>query len=201
MEPPEDHSIFLKWLEDEQFDLGATEQTRLVSQLLAADEFVRSLHGRFVPMFVTYSEFWTRYFFKAHLLQRSIELRAEMIKRVSLASLASSSDDDDDDDDKEKEKDFNHVEEDNIVVINETINSGPELLARVDPLPPQEATEEQHVPVPEQVGESSLPSVTPPSSSAGIGQGQERRKKEKEDDDEQKDEDEDEDEDQWLQWE
>ena len=92
LEEPADVEAYRLWVSESGFDLGGAEETQLVSQLLASDEFVRALHSRFVPTHLSYREFWTRYFFKAHLLRASLQRRAEIIQRAAQAIDLDSSD-------------------------------------------------------------------------------------------------------------
>jgi len=72
---------------DEWTQFGSTfrlsDHSQEVSRLLANHAAMRSVHGRLVPATVTQEQFWERYFFHVHLLDRDEQRRRELLEGVS----------------------------------------------------------------------------------------------------------------------
>jgi len=60
-----------------------SDHSQEVSRLLANHSAMRSVHGRLVPAAVTQEQFWERYFFHVHLLDRDEQRRRELLEGVS----------------------------------------------------------------------------------------------------------------------
>ena len=56
--------------------------------MLAANSFMRDLESRLVPSIVDRDTFWSRYFFRLHVLEEREQRRSEAINRVSVVGAA-----------------------------------------------------------------------------------------------------------------
>eukprot|EP01114_Cavostelium_apophysatum_P008003 TRINITY_DN2024_c0_g1_i1.p1 TRINITY_DN2024_c0_g1~~TRINITY_DN2024_c0_g1_i1.p1 ORF type:complete len:327 (-),score=98.47 TRINITY_DN2024_c0_g1_i1:88-1068(-) len=76
---PSDQQEFQAW--KEQFKVsGHTDE---ISSLLASNEKIREIHAKLVPVAVSYTDFWERYYFKLHKLNHEEERRAALVKRAT----------------------------------------------------------------------------------------------------------------------
>ncbi|NXA41484.1 BSDC1 protein, partial [Eudromia elegans] len=75
-EPDGPAELFEAWLS--QFNLE--EKKGEISELLASSPSIRALYSKMVPVAVSHSEFWQRYFYKVHRLEQD-EVRREALKQ------------------------------------------------------------------------------------------------------------------------
>ncbi|XP_058051805.1 BSD domain-containing protein 1 isoform X1 [Ahaetulla prasina] len=79
--PPE---LFEAWL----LHFSLEEKKGEISELLGNSPSIRSLYSKMVPVAVSHSEFWQRYFYKVHQLEQE-ELRREALKQRADQSVHS----------------------------------------------------------------------------------------------------------------
>ncbi|KAM3829699.1 BSD domain-containing protein 1 isoform 5-T6 [Vipera latastei] len=79
--PPE---LFEAWL----LHFSLEEKKGQISELLGNSPSIRSLYSKMVPVAVSHSEFWQRYFYKVHQLEQE-ELRREALKQRAEHSVHS----------------------------------------------------------------------------------------------------------------
>ncbi|XP_070620568.1 BSD domain-containing protein 1 isoform X3 [Erythrolamprus reginae] len=79
--PPE---LFEAWLSH----FSTEDKKGEISELLGNSPSIRSLYSKMVPVAVSHSEFWQRYFYKVHQLQQE-ELRREALKQRAEQSVHS----------------------------------------------------------------------------------------------------------------
>ncbi|XP_034269082.1 BSD domain-containing protein 1 isoform X5 [Pantherophis guttatus] len=79
--PPE---LFEAWL----LHFSLEEKKGEISELLGKSPSIRSLYSKMVPVAVSHSEFWQRYFYKVHQLEQE-ELRREALKQRADQSVHS----------------------------------------------------------------------------------------------------------------
>ncbi|XP_042296268.1 BSD domain-containing protein 1 isoform X1 [Sceloporus undulatus] len=83
-EPDGPSQLFETWLS--QFSLE--EKKGEISDLLVNSPSIRSLYSKMVPVAVSHSEFWQRYFYKVHQLEQE-EVRREALKQRAEQSVHS----------------------------------------------------------------------------------------------------------------
>uniref|UniRef100_A0A8D0G3B6 BSD domain containing 1 n=1 Tax=Sphenodon punctatus TaxID=8508 RepID=A0A8D0G3B6_SPHPU len=83
-EPDGPTELFETWLL--QFNLE--EKKREISELLMSSPSIRALYTKMVPVAVSHSEFWQRYFYKVHHLEQE-EFRREALKQRAEQSMHS----------------------------------------------------------------------------------------------------------------
>nr|XP_056702861.1 BSD domain-containing protein 1 isoform X1 [Euleptes europaea] len=81
-EPDGPSELFEAWLS--HFNLE--EKKKEVSELLGSSPSIRSLYTKMVPVAVSHSEFWQRYFYKVHQLEQE-EVRREALKQRAEQSV------------------------------------------------------------------------------------------------------------------
>eukprot|EP01116_Phalansterium_solitarium_P019035 TRINITY_DN5206_c1_g1_i1.p1 TRINITY_DN5206_c1_g1~~TRINITY_DN5206_c1_g1_i1.p1 ORF type:complete len:336 (+),score=95.30 TRINITY_DN5206_c1_g1_i1:85-1092(+) len=81
---PTDAEEYAEW----QKTFAINEKTDEISRLLTSNEKTREIHTKVVPLAVTYNDFWTRYYFKAHKLEQEEERRLALMKRAAASSTA-----------------------------------------------------------------------------------------------------------------
>ncbi|XP_015263558.1 PREDICTED: BSD domain-containing protein 1 isoform X3 [Gekko japonicus] len=81
-EPDGPSELFEAWLS--HFDLE--EKKKEISELLGSSPSIRSLYTKMVPVAVSHSEFWQRYFYKVHQLEQE-EVRREALKQRAEQSV------------------------------------------------------------------------------------------------------------------
>jgi len=74
-----DRDDFLIW--KKEFNLQS--KTDEISRILSEREKVRESHSKLVPVTVSYSDFWERYYYKLNKLQQEDERRAALVKRAT----------------------------------------------------------------------------------------------------------------------
>jgi len=84
---PSDKEDFMSW--KKEFNIQS--KTDEISRILSDKEKVREAHSRLVPVAVSYSDFWERYYYKIFKLNQENERRAALVKR---ATNSANSDDD-----------------------------------------------------------------------------------------------------------
>ncbi|XP_054855452.1 BSD domain-containing protein 1 isoform X1 [Eublepharis macularius] len=81
-EPDGPSELFEAWLS--HFNLE--EKKKEISELLGSSPSIRSLYTKMVPVAVSHSEFWQRYFYKVHQLEQE-EVRREALKQRAEQSV------------------------------------------------------------------------------------------------------------------
>jgi len=76
---PSDREDFMFW--KEEFNLQS--KTDEISNLLSDKEKIREAHSKLVPIAVSYSDFWERYYYKMFKLNQVDERRAALVKRAT----------------------------------------------------------------------------------------------------------------------
>lgn len=76
---PTDQEDFVAW--KQQFKVSNI--TDDISRLLASNDKIREIHTKLVPVAVSYTDFWERYFYKLHKLNQEEERRAALVKRAT----------------------------------------------------------------------------------------------------------------------
>lgn len=89
---PDNSAEFELWRES--FDLDARKEE--LSLLMLDSKEVRSLYTKLVPEAVSHVDFWTRYFYKKHQLEKAEERRAKLVERAQTTDTSLGWDDEDD---------------------------------------------------------------------------------------------------------
>jgi len=76
---PSDQDDFLNWKKE----FKVSSHTDDISQLLAVNDKIREIHTKLVPVAVSYTDFWERYYYKLHKLNQEEERRAALVKRAT----------------------------------------------------------------------------------------------------------------------
>jgi len=64
-------------------DFHIQEKTDDISRLLTNVDKIREAHSKLVPVAVSYTDFWERYYYKLHKLNIEEERRAALVKRAT----------------------------------------------------------------------------------------------------------------------
>ncbi|XP_053255084.1 BSD domain-containing protein 1 isoform X11 [Podarcis raffonei] len=83
-EPDGPSQLFEAWL----LHFNLEEKKGEISELLVNSPSIRSLYSKMVPVAVSHSEFWQRYFYKVHQLEQE-EVRREVLKQRAEQSVHS----------------------------------------------------------------------------------------------------------------
>jgi len=76
---PTDLEDFATW--KQQFKVSNI--TDDISRVLASNDKIREIHTKLVPVAVSYTDFWERYFYKLNKLNQEEERRAALVKRAT----------------------------------------------------------------------------------------------------------------------
>ncbi|XP_077193505.1 BSD domain-containing protein 1 isoform X3 [Paroedura picta] len=86
-EPDGPSELFEAWLS--HFNLE--EKKKEISELLGSSPSIRSLYTKMVPVAVSHSEFWQRYFYRVHQLEQAFFSTQEEVRREALKQRAEQS--------------------------------------------------------------------------------------------------------------
>jgi len=76
---PSEQADFSSWKEK----FKVSNNTAEISQLLATNDKIREIHTKLVPVAVSYTDFWERYYYKLHKLNQEEQRRAALIRRAT----------------------------------------------------------------------------------------------------------------------
>jgi hypothetical protein len=77
---PVPNDAYEEWLRSNEFNVETRKGD--ITQLLMQAPHVRSFFARFVPAQTTHAEFWSRYYFRLHLIDEEEERRARLLRRA-----------------------------------------------------------------------------------------------------------------------